>query len=366
VLTRSGAGEDGAATGDLDITNDLTLVGAGSESTFIDGGELDRVFHVLSGVVSLSGLTIRGGHTDSNLPGGAGVRNEGDLTLTDVVVTGNSSIEDGGGIENAGTLVLSDSAVRENAAGDLGGGVASGQRGQTPDATVVIERSTIAGNSSSAGGGGIATHGALTVRESTVSDNVDGGGAIFVGGSGTALIENSTVSGNDEVGLLVLDGSAEVVSSTFAENDGGEGAPGISNSSAPGSEPAAVTLTGTIVADGCSGEIASGGGNLDAEGTCGLDDPTDQSNVNPQLGALAENGGPTQTRAPLDGSPAIDAGGDSGPATDQRGIERPQGAAFDAGAVEVEDGATPPVVTDDDAANNGAATETEEEVASTP
>ena len=57
-------------------------------------------------------------------------------------------------------------------------------------------------------------------------------------------------------------------------------------------------------------------------------------NQDPKLGPLAGNGGPTQTQALLTGSPAIDAADSAAPATDQRGVSRPQGPASDIGAFE--------------------------------
>ena len=104
---------------------------------------------------------------------------------------------------------------------------------------------------------------------------------------------------------------------------------------------ATFTLKNTIVANNTPGgdcgntEVTSEGHNLDSDGTCGLSGPGDQSATDPQLGALRDNGGPTFTRALLPGSPAIDAGEDVGcPATDQRGVPRPQGPACDIGAYE--------------------------------
>ena len=105
-----------------------------------------------------------------------------------------------------------------------------------------------------------------------------------------------------------------------------------------------MTLKNTIVAnsapdDDCAGNlVTSNGSNIDSDGTCSLVAAGDLPNTNPQLGPLADNGGPTQTLALLAGSPAIDAGsGDCPPpATDQRGVTRPQGAACDIGAYEFE------------------------------
>jgi hypothetical protein len=104
-----------------------------------------------------------------------------------------------------------------------------------------------------------------------------------------------------------------------------------------------VSLTNSIVADqrdgaDCEvvgGTIASNGYSLDSEGTCGLTGSTDQSSVDPLLGSLGNNGGPTWTHALLSGSPAIDAvpTGTNGCGTDinadQRGVSRPQGSACD-------------------------------------
>jgi hypothetical protein len=77
---------------------------------------------------------------------------------------------------------------------------------------------------------------------------------------------------------------------------------------------------------------------LDGGTSCGLSQPTDLTNTDPMLARLADNGGPTETQALKPGSPAIDHGGTSAngcPATDQRGVLRPQGPACDIGAFEL-------------------------------
>jgi len=61
-LSIEGTGEDDAATGDLDIHDDLTITGTGANKTFINGGKIDRVFHVLGNVkVNFKGVTIHNG-----------------------------------------------------------------------------------------------------------------------------------------------------------------------------------------------------------------------------------------------------------------------------------------------------------------
>jgi hypothetical protein len=104
---------------------------------------------------------------------------------------------------------------------------------------------------------------------------------------------------------------------------------------------------------GGSGTWNSVGHNIADDGSCGLDQPSDQAGVDPLLGPLADNGGPTQTRAPEPGSPAIDQGfaGGLGPAIDQRGLRRtvdflavpnPAGGdGSDVGAVERQDVTAP-------------------------
>ncbi|HUF52437.1 MAG TPA: choice-of-anchor Q domain-containing protein [Dehalococcoidia bacterium] len=243
-LTRSGAGEDSASTGDLDITSDLTINGAGAATTIIDAGDLDRVFHVLSGTVSISGVTIRNGNlggdgggiynsgileltnstvsdntagdgggiynyygnvtlTNSTVSGngatnGAGIRNLGTLTLTNSTVSDNTA-GDGGGIFNSGTLTLTNSTVSGNTAGREGGGIYNYHN-------LTLTNSTVSGNSANYSGGGIYNNGALTLTNSTVSGNTasGGGGGIhnslpmwpYAPSAGNVTLTNSTVSGN--------------------------------------------------------------------------------------------------------------------------------------------------------------------------
>jgi hypothetical protein len=110
-----------------------------------------------------------------------------------------------------------------------------------------------------------------------------------------------------------------------------------------------VSLKNTIVAHNtaptaadCSGAVSSQGHNLDSDGSCALGGSGDLSGVDPKLGPLQDNGGPTRTQALLPGSPAIDAGDALGcPPTDQRGTARPQDgdgsgpAVCDVGAYEL-------------------------------
>lgn len=85
----------------------------------------------------------------------------------------------------------------------------------------------------------------------------------------------------------------------------------------------------------CSGTISDAGYNLSSDSSIALTGTGSRTNINPLLGMLADNGGPTLTMALLPGSPAIDSGSTTGaPVTDQRGIPRPQGPGVDIGAFE--------------------------------
>jgi hypothetical protein len=117
---------------------------------------------------------------------------------------------------------------------------------------------------------------------------------------------------------------------------------GLDNDTSAG--PATLALTGTIVANSTSGPNCVGpmserrGYNLDSSTSCNFTKPTDLTGANPLLGPLQDNGGPTPTAALLPGSPAMDRGGTAAngcPATDQRGVTRPQGPACDMGAYEL-------------------------------
>ena len=123
-----GTGEDAAATGDLDITEEVTIVGAGPALTVVDGGRLDRVIEIPVDVpVSIIGLAIE----DGLAPGsGAGIRSIGDLSLTDVILRDNETVSFGFGgaiwADFSGSLTVERSALHGNMADGGGGALAVG------------------------------------------------------------------------------------------------------------------------------------------------------------------------------------------------------------------------------------------------
>ena len=314
TLTIPGIGENAAATGDLDVTGNLTINGAGAASTIVDGGGLDRAFDVHVGAtVQLNAITIRGGHAAGSGTDGAG-----------------------GGIRNfAGTLILTNTIVVRNTAVLVGGGLA------TDSATVTLVGSTVSNNAAGAAGG-IYNAGALIVNMSTVASNqaTSGGGGGIWNSAGTVTMTNSTVSGNSAAttgGGILGNGTVVILtSSTVAGNAAASGG-GIFNGNN-------LNLRNTIVANSTAGGNCGGNPanpslsnhNLSSDASCAFGSAGDLNNANPLLGPLASNGGPTATHALLSGSPAIDAvpAASCTVSTDQRGVTRPQGADCDIGAYE--------------------------------
>ena len=142
---------------------------------------------------------------------------------------------------------------------------------------------------------------ALTIAHGSVGD---GGGGLASNG-GTLSISNSTIAYNsapsDGFGGLLNDGTMSLSGSIVADNPGGD----------------CTDNTGSLFDQGY---------NLSSDSSCGFTGTGSLQNTNPKLGPLASNGGPTQTLALQDGSPAIDAiplSANLCPGTDQRGNGRP-------------------------------------------
>jgi hypothetical protein len=339
-----------------DLTHNISIEGPGPSLMTVSGlGQFFtsfRVFTVLEGAtVSISGLTITNGYPDDVL--GGGIANFGTLTLSNSTVTGNrvDSCPDpiycfdptpstaGGGIFNGnadGTAVLTiiNSTVSDNYANahtyeSLGGGIANGFLGffEVPGGTVILSNSTVSGNNvdSLGEGGGIYSFGGrLMVTNSTIAGNwaSSEGGGIFNTEYGMLTIANSTIAGNADGiygggGISDTEDGFVMRNTIVAGNMGSEGLP-----------------------DDLHGVLTGDGYNLigNTRGQTGFD-PTDLLNVDPRLGPLQDNGGPTPTMALLPESPAIDAGDNTNaPLWDQRGapFRRIVNGTIDIGAFEVQ------------------------------
>jgi hypothetical protein len=373
LTIRNGSADGGGgifSRGDLTV-NSSTVIG-NSAVYFGSGIAVDL------GTLILTNSTVSGNTTPFGA--GGGISNAGTATLATSTVSGNTATY-GGGVYNTGTVTMDRSTVSGNTANSGGGGIRSTGLG-----ALTISNSTVSGNTAALGGGILADRGTLTLSDSTVSGNTApfGAGGIFNGG--VATMDRSTVSGNtanDSGGGIFSYGVLTINNSTVSGNTaGGSGSGGgiynggctgvgcpnqvvnLANSTVTGNTAfigggvhnvgGSATATYTIIAKNsnadCSGSLTSAGHNLDSDGTCGLSAGGDLSNItNPQLGPLALNSpGSTETHVLCTGpgapvpscaaaSPAIDAGGNDcpPPATDQRGVARPQGAACDIGAYEV-------------------------------
>lgn len=278
---------------------------------------------------SLTGLTVSNGQATL----GAGITNvEGSLTLTRVVVSGNQAlvedgsdtVAEGGGILSEGPLTLRETTVVGNVARARSGSsqtVAAGG-GVVANGRLTVERSTISGNVAEAVGGDLAyarggglLSGETTIELSTISGNVarakEGGTQTRAQGGGVdtseAGLTSSTLTGN----------AAYSTDEAFGSNF---------NSFSPSATLFENTIIANPVGDAesCNGVLlASGGFNLDEDSSCEFEQATDLEAVDPMLGPLANNGGPTPTHALPAGSPALDRGKAFGSATDQRNLLRP-------------------------------------------
>jgi CSLREA domain-containing protein len=342
----------------LGVSGSVTIIGSTAATTIIDANGAATgagAFQLGSAInVSLNHLTIRNGVA------GGGIASGANLTVDDCIITGNSAESafgdiHGGGIDNSGSLVLKNSIVANNRTLLNGstGGIAGGIHSSGP---LTISNSTISGNQS-AYGGGLYAEGKVTITNSTFSGNSAAYGAAIYSEGATMTLVNDTVSGNasagDGAGMFLDTGTIELYSVTVAaneanaDNSGGGGGAGIYNFSASVSLNNSI-LSGNYYRSGlflvqadCAGTFTSSSNNIVTHPTCTINGP--HSSDMPKLGPLQDNGGPTLTHALLPGSPAVDAGGICFDALgaplgiDQRGVPRPQGAACDLGAFELED-----------------------------
>jgi hypothetical protein len=322
----------------LTISFSVTVIGAGAGTTAIDGGGVGRVIYIPSQTakVNLWGLTIRNGVLRTGTRQGPGVFNLGSLTINFCTITNNLAVGFGGfggGIFNEGVVTINDSTISQNGNVLGGGGIYSSGYVTINNSTIVANTGLIGGgieNRSILNGDGVLTGGILTIKNSNLSSNTGtiGGGIL---NNGTLVVVNSTFSGNtarENGGAITNGGTLAVFNATFGGNGAVEGG-AINNG-------ATATLQNSIVANStkggnCSGGVVSHGYNLSSDDTCNFSMRGDLNNIDPILGPLQNNGGPTQTMALQNGSAAIDSGKPSGCTdeaghllrTDQRGEPRP-------------------------------------------
>jgi hypothetical protein len=382
----------------IDVTDDLTITGPGAGVITVSGGGDSRIFES-SAPFTVRGLTFADAGPDTggcgNDSGGAIRAREAPLEVADSVFSGNSGGYGAsvyfyqttanvsgssfvGNVSNSGCdgpavygtnhdgLTISSSSFRDNTATDDEAGAVwscsrdgaeltivsseftenhatsadTGRGGaifafpcDDSDAPVLIANSTITGNTSTDGGGGVAVYGFLgsfsvSLYQTTITDNTAGGpgGGVLLAGEGTAHIGGSILSDNTS--------TAEAEPVSVGADDNG---PGGSDVTALAAGPSDLF---TEIPD-----QATGNNNIVGalEAPTELSGTDNQLGVDPLLGPLTDNGGPTRTRALLPGSPAIDAGPDPvasflGNEFDQRGpgFLRVVFGRVDVGAYEVQ------------------------------
>ena len=185
TLTIPGAGEDASATGDLDITRSVIIKGKSTTSTIVDGNNLDRVFQILGGKVSIQNLTIEHGRAAQ----GAGLLNSGGkLSLSAVQVIGNVAVGTAG---LNGVNGLGGGAVGGNGSPGTAGGLAEGGGIFNAAGSLTITKSVISANEAVGGRGGNGGTGGLGAGAigAAGADGVEGiGGKGGAGGAGGAAL----------------------------------------------------------------------------------------------------------------------------------------------------------------------------------
>ena len=256
---------------------------SGNTASLRGGG----IFNYYFGTATVTDSTI----TDNNASYGGGVSNSNVANVIGSSLGGNDA-QRGGGVDNSGTMFVMNSSLSDNTARLEGGGIFSRVGSRT-----TITKSNLSGNSADIGGGifnsSIAN---VNVVSSTISGNSANGGGIF--NDGRADVTSSTISGNTSRfggGIYnTRSGTTNVIASTLTGNSGSSFGGGITSFGT-------ANVTGSIVAGNTAGANPNIRGSLDINSHNLID-------VDPQLGPLEFNGGPTKTHALLPGSPAIDAG----------------------------------------------------------
>ena len=320
-LSILGSGEDGNLTGDIDIADDVIIQPSGGDATsvIVDGGAIDRVFHVLNGAdATFRGMTITNGDAGGSANGG-GILVVGSALVDGVNVEANTA-RGGGGIffDTGSDADVRNSAIVNNIATDDGGGVEStaGRGSNCPtDLSTCPTRLvnvTVSGNVATQNHGGVSfdtnTDGYL--NNVTITENSAGfrTGGLGPGTGGIVYVSNTAIAGNTAVN---------------ARSD---------------CDVTIISLGHNFFSDQCAGFVS------------GFDPATDVQGLSADFGPLQLNDGTTPNHLPNAGSPLLDAGHDS-PSTlpacepaDQRGVTRSN--RCDIGAVEGFGGdETPPVIT---------------------
>ena len=312
----------GLGTNGGGIYNDGTLTVNSctlSSNTAEDGG---AIFNDGSGLLQVTNSSLSGNSVSEN---GGAIYSNGSLTVNGCTLSSNSALSGGAIWGNSGTVALTDCTLSQNSCPNgAGGGICS-------DNTVTVTGCTLSSNSASWGGGINVCYGTVALTDCTLNKNYsqEGGGGIY--SNSTVTVASCTLSGNTASwgGGIQTCGSL-TLSNSIVAND--------TNSFDP-------DVCGTVQATSSYNLIGAGTSDLSGIGNGSNDNQigTSASPINPLLGPLANNGGPTQTMALLSGSLARTSG-DPNPTdlqghaltTDQRGLPRIVNGHTDIGAFQTQ------------------------------
>jgi len=354
--------EDNNLNGDLDIKDDLEIVGAGSANTVIDGTQNDRILEVFPEVIfNARQLTLRNGY--SSFYGGA-IANAGQTTLRYTRLEHNryyhpwgGGRQQGGAIANYGALYLYNTQFEHNQAsgGDsnagYGGAIHNSAAGYLlARETLFRDNRAFNDDDSSGDGGALDNLGYANIARSAFIDNYAGyGGAVINKGSGWLKLANSSFSGNRSAydswnGILQngkqLDESSYPFLLLIHVSIAGNHNYGLT------SYRGTVHIRNSLISGNyqsyhqadanCFSHYSATRGLLlgNGVGNCTGERYVENAKTFTQvLFPLADNGGATPTFALRPGSPALDASIDACASHDQRRALRPQDGDGDGIAV---------------------------------
>jgi len=227
LLTIPGAGEEQCATGDLNITESLTIIGDPNDTPIIDANGLgDRVLQILpgGGPVFISNVYIKNGSTTQH---GGGIWSSSTLELHNVYVIGNHADGYGGGIDASASLTMTDGAIEQNS-GDTGGGIFI-------YADLSMDNILISGNTANRYGAGLY----FSVAEAQL-DNIlfyqnaatDNGGGIYNDRGDVTIIDSNLLNNSSDAsggGIFNSEGTFFLTKVQFVNNDAFDLGGGIHN-----------------------------------------------------------------------------------------------------------------------------------------
>ncbi|MEH2111399.1 beta strand repeat-containing protein [Nostoc sp.] len=326
----------------LSITDNLTIEGTNPSKLIIKDDSADRVFDIKSGVTAaINGLTITNTYNGYNgTPGGGGIYNEGTLTLSNSIITGNTAysnaidfygntISAGGGIYNTGSLTVNYSTISNNLAGDVlsangdGGGIYN-------TGSLTVNYSNITGNTTGYGGGIYSDQdlktdikpNSVSVNYSTISHNSsagEGGGIYLHYGTLNHDTVTNNSAGEEGGGIYLYD--AQVNYSIITNNSAGSSGGGISLSqgtvnyssisgNSAGDIGGGISGQGTVNYSNISGNSSPSGGGIVGIGGLTVNYGSITDNTADYGGGIdVTNGGGIVSHSIISGNTAKDAGG---------------------------------------------------------